>query len=212
MVRRALLTLGLLSLPLMAVLGQAGGARANGVPQLVKLTYLAGVSNWGPHDAQGVLEFSFAEAYARVDVKSLPPVAGETYEGWLTGGAGQPLLVGTISPGADGVGVLETKLQGLTRYDYTTFVIAARSAASAAGKLPGDISIAGRFTVIQDVDGTPNPGDVQAGARPDQLPDTGQASGASTRERIGETFMVVAVAAGAAIIGLSFLRRRVRHD
>jgi len=208
MLRRAVLALGLLSFPLLAVLGQAGGARANGVPQLVKLTYLAGVSNWGPRDAQGVLEFSFAEAYARVDVKSLPPVAGVTYEGWLTGGAGEPLFVGTIVPGADGVGVLEAKLAGLTRYDYRVFVIAARSAASPAGQLSGDISIAGRFTVIQDATGTPVAGDIQAGTRPGQLPDTGQAGGVSMRERLGRTFMVVAVVGGVAIVGLSFLRRR----
>ena len=31
-------------------------ANANGVPQLVKLTYLDGVSNFGPKDAEGVLE------------------------------------------------------------------------------------------------------------------------------------------------------------
>ncbi|MGH2633115.1 MAG: hypothetical protein ACRDG3_06865, partial [Tepidiformaceae bacterium] len=98
------------------------------------------------------------------------------------------------------------------RYDYSVFVIAARSAASPAGKLPGDISIAGRFTVIQDVTGSPVPGDIQAGARPGQLPDTGQAAGTTTRERLGRTFMVVAVAGGAAIVGLSFLRRRNGHD
>jgi hypothetical protein len=220
MLRRAVLALGLMSLPalavlgasLSAVLGPAGGARANGVPQLVKLTYLDGVSNYGPRDAQGVLEFSFAEAYARVDVKSLPPAQGVTYEGWLIGGAGQPLLVGTIVPGSDGVGVLETKLAGLSRYDYNTFVIAARTAESAAGKLPSKISIAGRFTIIQDITGTPISGDIQAGARPSELPDTGQAAGASTRERLGWTFMVVAVTGGAAIVGLSFLRRRKRHD
>jgi hypothetical protein len=76
-----------------------GDARANGVPQLVKLTYLEGVSNWGPKDAEGVLEFSFAEAYDRVDVKNLKPADGFTYDGWLTGGAGAPLLVGKLTTG-----------------------------------------------------------------------------------------------------------------
>jgi len=213
MLRRAVALSGLGALVLLSLVSQAGGARANGVPQLVKLTYLSGVSNWGPQDAEGVLEFSFAEAYARVDVKNLKPAAGITYEGWLTGGGGQPLLVGAIAPSSDGIGVLQTRLQGLKRYDYTVFVVAARGPNSATGQLPSDISIAGRFTVIQDTAGTPNPGDIQAGTgRPVQLPNTGQAVPPTTLQRLGRTFMVIAVAGGAAVIGVSFLRRRSRHD
>ena len=45
--------LGIGALALLAAFGQAGGARANGVPQLVKLTYLNGVSNWGPQGRRG---------------------------------------------------------------------------------------------------------------------------------------------------------------
>lgn len=182
-------------------------ARANGVPQLVKLTYLDGVSNWGPKNAEGVLEFSFAEAYARVDVKNLAPAAGYTYEGWLTGGAGAPLLVGTITPTAAGVGVLDTKLTGLKRYDYNQFVVAGRTSASPAGAIPADRSIAGRFTIIQD-NATGAAGDV----RPATLPDTGESAGLSTRERIGRTLTVAGAAAAVAIIGIRLLRRDRSHD
>jgi hypothetical protein len=205
--RFVLAALGISVLALLAAFGQAGGARANGVPQLVKLTYLNGVSNWGPKDAEGVLEFSFAEAYARVDVKNLKPADGYTYEGWLTGGKGQPLLVGTITPGADGVGVLETKLDKLDRYDYDTFTIAGRTATSPAGAMPIDRSIAGRFTVIQDTNAA-NAGDT----RPTTLPDTGEPAGTTMRERIGRTLIVIGAAAGAAILGLRFLRREKAHD
>jgi hypothetical protein len=203
MKRAALTLLGFAALALMAALGTVDGARANGVPQLVKLTYLNGVSNFGPTDAEGVLEFSFAEAYARVDVKNLKPVDGYTYEGWLTGGASQPLLVGTITPGADGIGVLDTKLTNLTRYDYNLFVIAGRSASTAPDAYPGDHSIAGRFTVIQD-SATGQQGDT----RPALLPDTGEKAGTTTRTRIAHTLIITGAATAVAVIGLRIFKRR----
>lgn len=187
----------------LAILLPASAARANGVPQLVKLTYLQGVSNYGPQDAEGVLEFSFAEAYARVDVKNLKQPDGYTFEGWLVGGAGEPLFVGQIPVNAAGIGAMETKLDKLNRYDYNQFVVAARGPASPPSTLPAQKSIAGRFTVIQD-SATPSAGDV----RPTSLPDTGQAEGPSTMSRLGRVVMVVGVASGIAIIVLGYLRRR----
>jgi hypothetical protein len=205
--RYVVAALGIVALASLALLGRVDGARANGVPQLVKLTYLQGVSTWGPKDAEGVLEFSFAEAHARLDVKNLKPTEGYTYEGWLVGGDGQPLLVGTIAPSAAGVGVLETKLQNLKRYDYNLFVVAARGPASSAGVMPADKSIAGRFTVIQE------PGAAKGGdLRPATLPDTGEAPGLSTRERIGRTLIVLGAASGLAVIAIRFLRRGKAND
>jgi len=191
----------------LAILGPVPAARANGVPQLVKLTYLDGVSNWGPKDAEGVLEFSFAEAYARVDVKNLPPQAGYTYEGWLIGGAGAPFKVGAITVSASGVGALETKLADLQRYDYNTFVIAARVPSAPADAMPAERSIAGKFTVLNE-NGTPKAGD--AAAKPGTLPDTGERAGATTRDRIARTFTVVMVAGGIALVAVALIRREKR--
>lgn len=188
------------------VLAELPHARANGVPQLVKLTYLEGVSNFGPQDAEGVLEFSFAEAFARVDVKNLPPADGYTYEGWLSGGSGTPFRVGEISVDAAGIGVLETKLSGLASYDYDLFVVAARSAGTADGAMPADRSVAGRFTVIADTSGTAA-GDV----RPGSLPETGEKPPLSTSQRLGRVFMVAGPTAGLALIFLSLNRRRARR-
>lgn len=184
----------------------APGARANGVPQLVKLTYLEGVSNFGPHDAEGVLEFSFAEAYARVDVKNLPPADGFTFEGWLTGGDAAPFFVGEINVDSAGIGALETKLSGLASYNYDLFVVAARGASSPAGTMPADRSIAGRFTVISDDSGAAG-GDV----RPGSLPETGEKPPLTTAQRLGRTLMVAGAAAGLALIFLSLNRRRARR-
>ena len=202
--RFALTAAGLLALVGLGLFGPGGEARANGVPQLVKLTYIEGISNWGPKDAEGVLEFSFAEAYARIDVKNLPPQPGYTYEGWLTGGAGSPFKVGAIPVSAAGVGAAEINLKDLVRYDYNMFVIVARGPAAPEAGIPQEKSIAGRFTVIQD-NGTPKPGDVSG--RPASLPNTGEQANNSARERFGRTFMVVLVTAGAAVLAIRFIRR-----
>lgn len=204
--RLVLAVTGLLAIAGLGLFAAARPAHANGVPQLVKLTYLNGVSNWGPKDAEGVLEFSFAEAYARVDVKNLKPQAGFSYEGWLTGGAGEPLRVGQVPVSDAGVGVLEAKLKDLKRYDYDTFILAARGPAAPASGIPSEKSIAGRFTVIKD-NGTPKAGDVNGGGRPASLPETGQEPNDGLRERLGRTFMVVLVAAGVAIVAVRLVRR-----
>lgn len=205
--RLALAAWALVALVGLAFLVPVPAARANGVPQLVKLTYLDGVSNWGPKDAEGVLEFSFAEAYARVDVKNLPPQAGYTYEGWLMGGAGAPFKVGAVTVSASGVGALETKLADLQRYDYNTFVIAARGPSAPADAMPTERSIAGKFTVLNE-NGTPKAGD--ASARPGTLPDTGERAGATTRDRIARTFTVVMVTGGIAVVAIAIIRREKR--
>ncbi len=181
-----------------------GGARANGVPQLVKLTYLDGVSNFGPNDGEGVVEFSFAEAYLRLEVKNLVPQPGHIYEGWLLGGAGEPLPVGPITVAPSGLGTMETKIEGLERYDYNLFVVAARAPGDAAKTMPAQKSIAGRFTLITDGDGETVGGD----ARPAQLPDTGEPSAGPPWSRI---FMTGGVMAGAAFILAGLVRTARRR-
>lgn len=206
MTRRALL-LGFAAFAVATLLlgGSAERVRANGVPQLVKLTYLEGVSNFGPREAEGVLEFSFAEAYARIDVKNLKQPEGYTFEGWLSGGGGAPLLVGTIPVNAAGIGTLDTKLAGLDNYDYNLFVVSARSTATGEGSKPADTSIAGRFTIISDSTGVNAAGDV----RPGQLPDTGEKPGMTQRERVGRT-ITISAAAGGLVFGFTRIMRRRR--
>lgn len=178
--------------------------RANGVPQLVKLTYLEGVSNYGPTDAEGVLEFSFAEGYARVDVKNLPPEVGRTYEGWLRAPDGASFKVGVIEPNSAGIGVLDTKLEGLVRFDYTMFVVAARGPAAPADSMPPDFSIAGRFTLISD-DPDASGGDV----RPGTLPETGEKPPMSTEARV---LRVALTMLGAGALAFAVIRTRNRRS
>jgi hypothetical protein len=179
-------------------------ARANGVAQIVKLTYIEGLSNFGPTEAEGALQFSFAEAFARVEVKNLKPIAGFTYEGWLMGGQGKPFFVAAIPVQASGIGTVETKLEGLTNYDYDTFVVAARAETAAPGVLPTQKNIAGRFTVIADPKTGSTPGDV----RPSQLPETGEAAPGTDWARIARTALIAGGAALAAFGVLRTVRRR----
>ena len=179
-------------------------ALANGVPQLVKLTYVEGISNWGPRDAEGVLEFSFAEAYARLDVKQLPPEEGVIYEGWLLGPDGMQLYVADVTVDAAGIGGFDAKLPALDSYDYDTFVVAARGAGTGAGELPAQLSIAGRFTVIGDDGTATTPGDT----RPSTLPDTGERPPLGRTERVMLTAGAMAAVAVAAVLGFRLLGRR----
>ena len=165
------------------------GASANGVAQLVKLTYLEDVSNTGPQDAEGPLEFSLAEAFARVEVKRLIAGEGRTFEGWLLG-ASDPQLVGEIPVDATGLGGLETTIPGLAPDgEYNLFVIAVRTAETEEGAVPTEISIAGRFTIIQN---TPEAG-VAGDTQPGILPETGERVPGGIGSRI---FFTIAVMGG----------------
>ncbi|MEO6044319.1 MAG: hypothetical protein ABIQ47_10410 [Tepidiformaceae bacterium] len=196
-----------LAVALASLLSAAPAVQANGVPQLVKLTYLEGLSNWGPKDGEGVLEFSFAEAYARVDVKNLKLTDGFSYEGWLTGGQGEPLLVGKISVQPSGLGTLETKLQSLKRFDYDTFVVAGRGPAEPEAAYPARRSIAGRFTVLKD--GSTS---TAADTRPAVLPNTGETAALSTSTRLLRVGLAVLAAGGLAAVVLRTRKRRDSRD
>jgi hypothetical protein len=193
----------LVVLALVAFALPGASVRANGVPQLVKLTYLSGVSNYGPQDAEGVLEFSFAEAYARVEVKNLPPAEGVSYEGWMVAPDGSALWIGELPVEPSGVGAYETKLVGLDRYDYSLFLIAVRTAETPAGQVPEERSIAGRFTVIGDTPDGGAAGDI----RPSHLPETGEAPAGTPWGRILTT---AGIMAGTALILFGVRRQRRR--
>lgn len=187
-------------------LSPVSGSSANGVPQLVKLDYLDGVSNWGPIDGEGILEFSFAEATARVDVKGLMPQEGFQYEGWMVGPDGEALFIGDIEVGEDGIGGLNVRLNGyIDSAVLDTFVIAGRAETSEDQGLPENISIAGRFDLLDD-----DPDDnTSTEVRPRELPYTGEAS----PDGFIRTYLPTAAAVGVAAIVIGFVARyRKRKD
>jgi hypothetical protein len=203
MLRSALVVLSALAV---LMLSPVSGSSANGVPQLVKLTYLEGVSNWGPADGEGVLEFSFSEATARVDVKDLFPQEGFSYEGWMTGPDEAALFVGNIEVGEDGIGGLNVRLDGyIDSVALDTFVVAGRETTSEDRTLPETISIAGRFNVLDD---EPD-GDTSTEIRPRTLPYTGEKPPAGPLSTYWPT--AAAVGAAAVIVGI-VARMRSRKE
>lgn len=197
-----LLLFALLAAPALA----APETRANGVPQLVKLSYIPGISNFGPQDAEGLLEFSFAERYARAEVKNLVPEAGYSYEGWMRNAAGNTLFVGAFTIDAAGIGSMEATFEGIDRYDYNLFVVAARPADVPAGTLPGSLSVAGSFTIVDNA-GNTAPSD----SRPLELPETGQLpedDGFLGLSRAQAAFYAMGVAGVLIIVGNALWKRR----
>jgi len=177
----------------------AAPAGANGVPQLVKLTYLDGISNTGPADAEGVLEFSFAEAYAKVTADGLePPASGESYQGWLMkSGTNDVINVGLLTIEETGIARLDSTLPTVTDYTYDFFIITLEDDVSLV-ESPGDRkAIGGFFSVINPqptgtpgpdtASATPAPGGTEKPASsqetPRTLPDTGDADTASAMAR-----------------------------
>ncbi|HEY8490776.1 MAG TPA: anti-sigma factor [Dehalococcoidia bacterium] len=186
--RRRLLLPTLLAALLAAALGPLA-VLANGVPQLVKLTYLDGLSNYGPQDAEGVLEFSFAEAYAKLDAQKLAaPPAGHVYEGWLVKTAtNESVSIGTFTPDAAGTVHYETALPPIQDYGFDLFVITLEPN-TADGVPSQQRSIAGYFTVV-------NRSAPAVQNRPDTLPYTGGGDVLAAVARLG-------LVGGAAFVGL----------
>ena len=204
-------------------------AGANGVPQSVHLAYLEALSNWGPQDAEGELEFSFAEGYVRVDVSGLPRLAGQAYEGWLVRSTtNEAISVGQFNAGDDGTAHYEASLPTITDYSLDLFIITVQSLEDAAGRPSQLRSIGGYFAVVQASEGALSGGEVTngtaagagaagsgggeaqaangaAGERPGTLPETGDSTGfvGSTR---GLALMVV----GGLLILWSLVRTRRR--
>ena len=181
-------------------LAPVSGVRANGIPQLVKLDYLEGVSNWGPPGGEGVLEFSFSEASARVDVKGLFPQEGFEYEGWMIGPGDVALFLGKIEVGEDGIGGFDVRLtDSIDSEALDMFVVVGRPLDSEDQSLPETISIAGRFDVLDDEAGPGTSTDVQ----PRELPYTGEIP----QDGLFQTYWPTVIAVGVAAAAIGFVAR-----
>ncbi len=216
-------------LAMLASMGQAG---ANGVPQLVKLTYVDGLSTWGPRDAEGVLEFSFAEGFVQLDVTGLPRLVGQAYEGWLVRSAtNEAISVGQFNTADSGSTHYEANLPPITDYSLDLFIVTVQSLEMPSSTPSQSRSVGGFFSVVQAPDaaaagsevgpaaaggssGSPaaaGPGaeTPAAGAAPAQLPATGD-PGAFLRNARGLTLIVLG---GLALVFVTLrTRRRIRRE
>lgn len=154
-------------------------AQANGVPQLVKLVYLENLSNWGPQDAEGVLEFSFAEGFLSLEVDGMPRLIGQAYEGWLVrSSTNEAISVGQFNATSAGRVRYEVQLPPITDYSLDLFMITVQSLSDPIDDPSQNRSIGGFFSVLSPPEPPSVGGDV--GAAGAGAGGTGGADGSSS--------------------------------
>lgn len=163
----------LLALALLAALVLVPSAvRANGVPIRIPLTYVNGLSNWGPVDARGEAEVALAEAIVKLDARGLPVLTGETYQVWLAkSGTNKAISVGTFNAAPDGTAGFTGKLTGLDGYDYDLVLLTVEPLADPDPAPSAKRSIGGYFSPLKKQDSSA-PG-IAADTQPATLPNTG---------------------------------------
>jgi hypothetical protein len=205
---------------------------ANGVPTFVPLSYLAGLSNWGPEEAEGELELSFAEGYARLTVAGLPQLTTTVYQGWLVNSeSNDAISIGRFNADASKNISHEGTLPTVTDFGFDLFVLTVEPDPDDAPQPTSNRSIGGRFALVGDTpvdadtpgdvgdapgdaadaasdasdapgDASDAPGDIST--QPSELPDTGVADLLSDVKR---TSLLIAVMALSVFVGVRLGRR-----
>lgn len=173
-------------------------AEANGVPTVVELHYLEGLSNWGPTDATGEVEISFAEGYAKVRAEHLPVLDHERYQAWLVNSeSNDAISVGRFNANSAGSASFDGTLPPTGDFGFDLFIITVEPEPDDVPQPHSQRSIGGRFQLVGP---TPSengaPGDVSS--LPSRLPATGLPPLAEDLVRAGLLLagMVLAVIAG----------------
>jgi len=157
---------------LLPVLLTPGRAQADASPVRVVLTYLDGVSNWGPKDASGLMEVVLQEGEVRLSGRGLAGTSGQHYVLWLTReGSTDVFRLGEPKPRPDGTLVLDLILPAeVPSRDWNLALLTVEDTATPARPGPRH-SIAGRFPQLP----ANGPGTI-----PSNLPNTGLGGGASS--------------------------------
>jgi len=198
----AIAVLVLMSLTLL--FGPTERAEANGVPTLVSLRYLEDLSNWGPTDATGEVELSFAEGFARVKATGLERLTGESYQGWLVNSeTNDAISIGRFNAGAAGSVSYEGTLPPIADFGFDLFIMTVEPDPDDAPQPHSQRSIGGYFDMVgpSAADGS-TPSDVSTA--PTQLPNTGAPNLLSDIGRISLLFAAMALST---FVGLRLGRR-----
>ena len=151
-------------------------ALANGVPVSLVLSYLSGISNWGPANATGVAEIVPREGEARVTVTGLPKLTGEEYVVWVVNGtAGPRMALGSFNTDDRGVGKLDVVRDPFPDQEWDTLMISVEAAGSAAATPSNRHTVAGKKPIPGAGAGSTTSAGTQA-SRPSELPNTGGAT------------------------------------
>lgn len=179
-------------------------ARANGVPTLVSLAYINGLSNWGPEDATGALELSFAEGYARLQASGMTTLIDRQYQGWLVNSeSNDAISIGRFDAGPSGEIAFEGVLPSITDFGFDLFIITVEPDPDDVPQPAAERSIGGYFSLVGDPSGDGTlPADVST--QPGELPNTGDPTFITD---IGRIVLLLAVMALALFIGLRLGRR-----
>jgi hypothetical protein len=149
----------------LALATPAGPALANGTPIRIVLSYLNGVSNWGPQNATGVAELITSEGEVRLTAAGLQKLGdNEEYQLWISSiEAKKRMRLGTITVNDAGVGRLDIVLkQPIPELSWDLMAITIEAKGAQGAEPSEKHSIAGRFSMT-----SPN------GPPPRVLPNTG---------------------------------------
>lgn len=149
---------------LLALAWPGGVGHANGMPVNIVLSYLSGVSNWGPTNATGIAELVLREGEVRLTATGLTALAGERYWIWLVNSAtGETKALESFNVGSDGVAKVDTVLKNPIPDQGWDLLMLTVEPEGAQPNRPGQRrSIAGRF-----------PAPPSGESRPAELPRTG---------------------------------------
>jgi hypothetical protein len=120
-------------------------ASANGSTIRVALSYLPGVSNWGPDNATGMVELVRAEGDVRLSVLGLPRLTDGLYQLWLVDlKSGTQYSLGKFNVTANGQGDLET-VADIQNVQFDLVVISVEPEPDPSSNADSRLSIAGRY-------------------------------------------------------------------
>lgn len=165
------------ALALLAPGGGASPALANGVPVLVPLVYIEGLSNWGPQEATGELALSFAEGYARIKATGMPVLTGQRYQGWLVNSErNDAISVGRFNASPDLTVDHEGTLPAITDFGFDLFLITVEPDPDAVPQPTSYRSIGGYYSLLGEPTEDPAAAEEDVSdlpRRPQELPNTG---------------------------------------
>jgi anti-sigma-K factor RskA len=133
-----------------ALVAPAGPARANGTPIRIVLSYLNGVSNWGPQNATGVAELITSEGEVRLTAAGLQKLGdNEEYQLWISSTeAKERMRLGALEVNDAGVGRLDVVLrQPIPEKPWDLMMITVDAKGSQPAAPSEKHSIAGRFSM-----------------------------------------------------------------
>jgi len=149
----------------LALAAPTGTALANGTPIRIVLSYLPGVSNWGPQNATGVAELITSEGEVRMTAAGLEQLTdADEYQTWIrTAEPNSWLRLGAVQVNPNGVGRMDLVLQQPIPERAWELMQVSVEAKGSQGTAPGNrLTIAGRFSMTGG-----------SGPAPKVLPNTG---------------------------------------